>query len=90
MTIAPDFACEILAPSTEALTKSCGRGRKLAFYARERVPHVWLIDPIAKTLEHLRLGDAGEWVQAAKHTGNVRARIEPFDAVELDLSRWWV
>jgi hypothetical protein len=41
----------IATPSTAALD----RARKLAIYAREGVPHAWLIDPLARTLEVLHL-----------------------------------
>ena len=36
------------------------RARKLVIYARERVSHVWLIDPVGRTLEVRRLED-GRW-----------------------------
>lgn len=37
----PDWACEVLSPSTAAFD----RGRKLFSYAREEVRHVWIIEP---------------------------------------------
>jgi hypothetical protein len=30
------------------------------------------------------------WFVAATFTGNERVRAEPFDAVELDIGRWWL
>ena len=45
--IVPDWVCEVLSPSTHATD----RVEKMAIYLRERVPHVWLIDPLAKVLE---------------------------------------
>ena len=50
-TLAPDWLCEILSPSTS----SFDRKTKLAIYAREGVPWAWLIDPLARTLEVLKL-----------------------------------
>src|SRR5262245_22303552 len=50
-TVAPDWACEVLSPSTTAKD----RARKLPIYARERVSHVWLVEPAARLLEVLRL-----------------------------------
>jgi Uma2 family endonuclease len=44
-TLAPDWVFEVLSASTEKLD----RGEKLRVYARERVPHVWLIDPLRQT-----------------------------------------
>ena len=57
-------------------------------YAREWVGHLWIVDPGPRTLEVYRLED-GRWVVASTHAGSMAARAEPFDAVELDMSRWW-
>lgn len=84
MTLPPDWVCEVISPSTETLD----RGKKLAIYARERVPHVWLINPISQTLEVFVLSDA-HWTLVATHTGSALVRAEPFAAVELDLSALW-
>ena len=46
-TLAPDWVCEVLSPSTKKLD----RGRKSAIYIRNRVKHMWLVDPIERTLE---------------------------------------
>jgi Uma2 family endonuclease len=69
--------CEVLSPSTVAVD----RKRKLPIYARERVGHVWLVDPPARTLEVFRLvGD--NWVLAAVHGEEDCVRIEPFQDLE--------
>jgi Uma2 family endonuclease len=80
----PDWVCEVLSPSTEATD----RAEKLPIYAGERVPHVWLIDPLVRTLEVLRLD--GETYRAA-HVWRDSAivRAEPFDAIELELDGLW-
>jgi Uma2 family endonuclease len=39
--LAPDWVCEVLSPSTQ----SHDRVKKMRAYARERVSHVWLVDP---------------------------------------------
>jgi Uma2 family endonuclease len=83
-SLAPDWLCEILSPSTS----SFDRVKKLAIYAREGVPHVWLLDPLARTLEVLRL-EKGRWTILATHAGAEVARAEPFEAVELELSILW-
>lgn len=82
--LAPDWICEVVSPTTGRID----RVRKKAIYAREQVGHVWLVDPIARTLEVYRL-DGGHWVEVAAHGGSVVVRAEPFDAVALDLARWW-
>ena len=84
MTIPPDWVCEILSPSTEALD----RVPKLNAYSRERVAHVWFINPRSQTLEVLRL-EGARWTVVATHDGDVSVTVEPFDAVPLDLYRLW-
>ncbi|MGH9323926.1 MAG: Uma2 family endonuclease [Vicinamibacteria bacterium] len=84
LELAPDWVCEIVSPSTERID----RGSKLGIYARERVLHVWLLNPDAKTLEVLKL-QGEQWLVAAVHTGASPVRAEPFDAVELDLAGLW-
>jgi len=83
-TLAPDWACEVVSPSTAAKD----RARKLPIYAREGVTHVWLVDPLQRTLDVLRLQDRN-WVIVAVHEGVARVRAEPFDAIELDLGILW-
>lgn len=84
MELASDWLCEVLSPSTEAID----RGKKLAIYARERVGHVWLVNPVTRTLEILRL-DSGHWRLVATHEGSAPVRAEPFDAIELELGALW-
>jgi Uma2 family endonuclease len=81
----PDWVCEIISPSTAALD----RARKVALYAREQVGHAWLIDPIARTLEVLRL-ETGRWVIVSTHAGDVTVRAEPFAEIEIALADLWV
>ncbi len=82
--LAPDWVCEILSPSTEAID----RVPKLRIYAREGVGHVWFINPLTHTLEILHLSN-GTWVVVATHDGDATVRVEPFDAVPLELFRLW-
>jgi Uma2 family endonuclease len=84
LTLAPDWVCEILSPSTAALD----RARKLAIYAREGVPHAWLIDPTARTLEVLELREA-RWSILDTHLGDVVVRVPPFTEVEMALRTLW-
>src|SRR3990172_10157985 len=84
LELAPDWVCEILSPSTERID----RGLKLRIYAPERVSHLWLLNPDARTLEVFRL-QGGEWLVAAVHTGETPIRAEPFEAIELDLAALW-
>jgi Uma2 family endonuclease len=82
--LAPDWVCEVVSPSTAVKD----RAKKLPIYAREGVKDVWLVDPLQRTLDVLRLHDEN-WVIVAVHEGNARVRAEPFDAIELDLGILW-
>jgi Uma2 family endonuclease len=83
-SLAPDWVCEVLSPSTASMD----RVKKLAIYARELVRHTWLVDPLARTIEILRL-ENGRWTIVATFADHDVIRAEPFDALELDLSLLW-
>ncbi len=83
-TLAPDWVCEIISPSTARLDRS----RKLRAYAREGVAHCWIIDPLAYTLEVLRL-ESGRWTIVSTHAGDEIVRPEPFEAVDVELAWLW-
>jgi Uma2 family endonuclease len=75
----------VISPSTGRIDRS----RKMRIYAREGIGHLWFVDPLLHTVEVYRL-EHGAWVVAAVHEGDAPARIEPFDAIELDVRRWWL
>jgi Uma2 family endonuclease len=84
--VAPDWVCEVLSPSTEHIDRS----RKMAIYAREKVGHLWLLDPRRRSLEAYSLADGawraeGVWDAAA----DVGARVAPFGAHALVLTDLW-
>lgn len=83
-TMAPDWVCEVVSPSTASID----RVTKLAIYARAGVHHAWLVDPIARTLEVLRL-EGGRWSIVSTDGEAEIVRPEPFDALEFDLSLLW-
>ncbi len=83
--LAPDWVCETLSPSTMRVD----RIRKMRIYAREQVGHVWLVDPLARTLEVYRLEEK-RWLLLDTYDGEEPVRAEPFDAIELDINRWWL
>jgi len=86
-TTVPDFVLEVLSPSTAVLDRT----RKLPLYARAGVGHVWLADPIERTIEAYFTKD-GMWTLAADMVagGPKAVRLPPFDAAELDLSTAWI
>ena len=83
-SVAPDWICEVMSPSTVALD----RVKKLGIYARERVSHAWMVDPIGQTIEVMRL-DVGRWTIVATCAESGLVRLEPFDAIDLDLTLLW-
>jgi Uma2 family endonuclease len=84
-SLAPDWVCEVLSPSTERID----RGRKLRIYAEAGVARAWLVNPVERTLEVLRLRD-GAWTIVAVCSGSDVVRAEPFEAIELALQRLWL
>lgn len=80
----PDWVCEILSPSTARRD----RVLKVPFYARAGVGHLWLIDPLAATLEVFRLDGPG-WRLVLSAGADAAVRAEPFEAVELQLAYLW-
>ncbi len=83
-TLAPDWVCEVLSPSTAAMD----RAEKLPIYAEHQVGFAWLIDPRVQTLEVFRL-DGATYRLVKTWRGAEQARAEPFDAIELALSQLW-
>jgi Uma2 family endonuclease len=82
--LAPDWICEALSPGTARLD----RFKKLPVYARENVKFAWIIDANAQTFEAFRLDD-GSWKYIAQHVGSEVIRVEPFEAIEIDLTNLW-
>ena len=81
----PDWVCEVLSPST----RRNDRFLKARIYAEHGVRWLWLLDPETRLLEVYELHE-GLWlrVQVFADTETIRAR--PFDAVELEMERWWI
>jgi Uma2 family endonuclease len=83
-TLAPDWICEVLSPSTEMWD----RGPKRRIYASASVPHLWLVDPRAKLIEAFSL-TGGQWLLVGTVAGQDDVRLAPFDAVAFPLSALW-
>lgn len=82
--IVPDWVCEVVSPATAAMD----RVKKLAIYARSAVAHAWLVDPIARALEVLRIENT-RWTTISTWSGFDTVRAQPFDAMDLDVSLLW-
>jgi Uma2 family endonuclease len=83
-TIPPDWVCEVVSPSTARLDRT----RKLPIYATNGVPYLWLVDPIEQTLQVLQSHE-GKWTILSTHSGDDVVRIEPFEAIDIDLASIW-
>jgi len=76
--------CEVISPSTATLD----RAKKLRIYASAGVGHAWIVDPLARTLEVLRI-ENNRWSIVATHDREDVVRAEPFEAIEIDLQALW-
>jgi len=83
-SLAPDWVCEVLSPSTSRTDRT----RKMPIYARAGVFHLWLIDPLAQTLEVFSLNN-GHWLLLAAHGGEDTIEAAPFEGVPVKLGRLW-
>ena len=84
LTLAPDWICEGLSPSTKKLDRT----KKLRVYAKAGVGHAWLVDAEFRTLEVYRLHE-GNWLLVATFSDAEKIRAEPFDAIAFSLGDLW-
>jgi Uma2 family endonuclease len=80
----PDWICEVLSPGTRQIDLTDKRD----IYGAQRVGHLWLIDPLARTLEAFALRE-GAWVLIAALKTDATVRVPPFDAIGFPLSSLW-
>lgn len=82
--LAPDWVCEVLSPATAQTDRSV----KLPLYAEQGVGHLWLVDPLLRTLEGYAL-QQGRWLLLATLKEDEPVRLPPFDAIEFSLAALW-
>lgn len=86
VVVRPDWVCEILSDSTRR--KDLGPKRQL--YARQEIPHLWIIDPEAHVFEAFSLA-AHRWSLVGTWSGGeVVTGVPPFPDAAFELSRWWL
>ena len=83
-TLAPDWVCEVISPSTRALDQ----GEKRTIYAREEVDNLWFVDPDIRTLEVFELS-GGQWVLVDTLTGDAPVSLPPFEQISFSLGDLW-
>lgn len=76
--VAPDWVCEVIYSTHDRDVR-----RKPDIYRAMGVGHLWLLDLKAEVLTVYRLGAEG-YLRAGAFGPRETARVEPFDAVELD------
>lgn len=81
---APTLVVEVLSPSTGARD----RGAKQALYAQYGVPYYWIVDPVARIVQALRLaGESYETVARLDETPPVA--FPPLEGLLLDPAAVW-
>ena len=83
-SLAPDWVCEVLSPSTRNLDL----GRKRAIYAQQGVKYLWLIDPNSQSLEAFQLRNAS-WELISTLSGDNTVCLPPFEEIDFNLSDLW-
>lgn len=81
----PDWLCEVLSPSAQAIDRT----DKLTVYAEFGVKHCWYVDPIARTLEVLAL-TGGKWRIEATFKNDDAVAALPFEVHTFGLDGLWV
>ena len=83
-SLAPEWVCEIHSPSTRKFDLE----EKRPAYAREGVGHMWLVDPLARTLEAFALED-GRWAPSGSARNDEPVSFPPFEAIAFPLDSLW-
>ncbi len=84
ITLSPDWACEVLSPSTASYDRTV----KFRIYHQFKVQHLWYVDPVLRTLEIFGRGD--DCWQTLKNFGDFDdVSAPPFDAISFPLGVLW-
>lgn len=83
--VVPDWVCEILSLSTARKD----RMTKMPVYARYGVTYLWLVDPLARTLEAFALRE-GRWTVMGLFQEQEAVSVEPFQEIALELGALWM
>lgn len=84
ITVAPDWVCEVLSPTT----RSHDLKLKRPLYARAGVRWMWIVDVDARLLTASRLHE-DKWLEIGTWADEETARAEPFTEVEFRLADLW-
>ena len=81
---APTLVVEVISPSTARID----RVTKLALYARHAVPHCWIVDAAARTIEAYELEGAAYRI-GVKWDGRKVVTLAPLPELALDPTALW-
>jgi len=82
--LAPDWVCEVLSPGTARQD----RVLKMPIYARHGVQHIWLVEPVLRTLEvYENTGNGWLLLQTLENDNEVS--VAPFAAISFNLAGLW-
>ena len=82
--VPPDWACEVISPSTEKYDK----GDKRRIYATYSVPHLWFVDPRSRTLEAFERQDKN-WLLTHTFFDDEEVNAPPFTELKFSLGLLW-
>jgi Uma2 family endonuclease len=85
--VVPDWVCEVLSPGT---AKRDRFGKMDIYRENPEVKHVWLVDPLNKTLEVYGRAEAGGWVPVSVFAEHDKVCAEPFPEAEFPLGELWL
>ena len=83
-TLAPDWVCEVLSPSTAIVDRT----RKQDISREQGIRWLWFVDPAGRTIEVLSRAEQ-HWILTGSFGGGGEMRIPPFDAVPIDVGALW-
>ena len=84
-TVAPDWICETLSPSTRKIDLTVKRD----IYANYRIQHLWYLDPDKLTLEALALDDSS-YRSLGRVKGKKIVSLPPFESAQFPLTDLWL
>lgn len=80
-TVIPDWACEIISPSTESIDWNI----KKPLYASYGVRYLWMVDPKKRRVWAFALRDK-DWVSLGEYAEGDVINIEPFIDISINVS----
>lgn len=83
--LAPDWVCEVLSAGTARQDRVV----KMPIYAKQGVKHIWLVEPVLRTLEVFE-NTSGGWLLLGAFENDDPISIAPFDAITFNLGVLWV